>query len=260
MNTIHPIISTHNLSFGYDPQTPVLDNICVDIAHHEFVAIMWPSGVGKSTFIDLLAGLYAPTSGQVLFDNEVISNHHRSLDLHTRQNVGIIFQNYGLFPWLTVREHLEFGLLNSDHDSTTKYKKITHVLSKIWLSDVSDHYPHQLSWGMKQRLSVWSVLVWDSPCLLMDEPFSAIDVVTRYQMQEFLLDIHQEFDKTIIMITHQVDEALLLADRVLIFGWKPASIMSEITISIPQSSRDLHHPELMHISKQIYQWLGIRKL
>lgn len=237
----------------------ILSNISVSIQENEFVGIMWPSGVGKSTFLDLLAWLLIPDSWTIMFRWRPVSDSKHDLDLHTRNNVWIIFQNYGLFPWLTVKWHIDFGLLNTKKSTAEKDFIATDVLQKIWLSSYKEYYPHQLSWGMQQRLAVGSILANDSPCLLMDEPFSAVDIVTIHNMQSFLLEVHHKFKKTIIFVTHQIDEALLLSNRILLFGWVPWKITHEIVIE-DTYPRNLHNQKYITYRKDIHDYLQLQEL
>lgn len=249
------ILETKNLCFAYQgADKHLLENISFSVKENEFIAILWPSWVGKSTLLDLIAWLRTPNSWEIIFRGKSVSDNQDALDLHTRHNVWIIFQNYWLFPWLTVEKHILFWLLNTNNTKAQKKLLVENVLEKIWLSHVKNSYPHELSWWMQQRLAVGSILANDSPCLLMDEPFSAIDIVTRHNMQKFLLEIQKKFNKTVIFITHQIDEALLLADRILLLWWKPTDFIHEITIK-ESHPRDLHTTRFMNLRKEIHNWL-----
>lgn len=249
------ILETRNLCFRHkNSNSDQIYNISLTIYEKEFISIIGPSWVGKSTLLDLLAWLETPTTGQVLFRWQSISHSQEKLDLHTRNNVWILFQNYGLFPWLNVKQHLEFWLANIQKRKIEKENIINEVLDKIWLLPYKTYYPHQLSWWMQQRLATGSILANNSPILLMDEPFSAIDVITRHTMQDFLKKVYHDFEKTIILVTHQIDEALLLSDRIFIMWWKPWSIIDIINLSWT-SQRDIHSEKYRKLYKHIYNQL-----
>lgn len=252
-----PLLEVRDLAFVHANQPEyTLAGISLSIQESEFIGVLWPSWIGKSTFLDLLAWLLMPTTGKILFQGKLVSDTQHELDLHTRHNVGIVFQNYGLFPWLTVRGHIDFGLLNTQKSAAEKKAIAQEVLHNIWLADYQHYFPHQLSGGMQQRLAVGSILANDSPCLLMDEPFSAIDIVTRHAMQSFLLSMHQKFRKTTVFVTHQIDEALLLSDRILIFGGKPWTIMHELVLK-EAHPRDIHTTTYTQYRRDIYHHLQL---
>lgn len=193
-----------------------LDNVTLEIKKGEFLALVGPSGCGKSTFLDIVGGLTKPTSGEVYIDGKTINGP--ALDR------GIVFQGYALFPWRIALENVEFGLEtkkvpNNERDSIAK-----KYLSLVGLSGFEGRYPYELSGGMKQRVAIARALAYDPDVLLMDEPFGALDAQTRDILQVELLKIWEETHKTILFVTHSIDEAVFLAQRVAIMTARPGVI------------------------------------
>lgn len=207
-----------------------VDNLSLDVKTGEFLAIVGPSGCGKSTLLDLLAGLTTPTSGQMTIDDKPITGP--ALDR------GIVFQQYALFPWLTTLENIEFGLEAKGVNNTERRKTARHFLQLVGLSDFEHHYPAELSGGMKQRVAIARSLAYDPEVLLMDEPFAALDAQTRETLQAELLRIWQQTGKTIIFITHSIDEAIYLGQRIAIMTSRPGRIKQ--IIDVPASLRSKH--------------------
>lgn len=199
-----------------------VENISLDVKAGEFVAIVGPSGCGKSTLLDLLAGLTTPTRGQITIDDKPITGP--ALDR------GIVFQQYALFPWLTTLENIEFGLEAKGIGKIERRKTALHFLQLVGLSDFEHHYPNELSGGMKQRVAIARSLAYDPDVLLMDEPFAALDAQTRETLQAELLRIWQQTGKTIIFITHSIDEAIYLAQRVAIITSRPGRVKQIINV------------------------------
>lgn len=213
-----------------------VDNLSLDVKTGEFLAIVGPSGCGKSTLLDLLAGLTTPTSGQITIDNKPITGP--ALDR------GIVFQQYALFPWLTTLENIEFGLEAKGVDKTERRKTARHFLQLVGLTDFEHHYPAELSGGMKQRVAIARSLAYDPEVLLMDEPFAALDAQTRETLQAELLRIWQQTGKTIIFITHSIDEAIYLGQRIAIMTSRPGRIKQ--VIDVPASLRSKHEDVRSH--------------
>lgn len=207
----------------------VLDNINLEVKKGEFLVIVGPSGCGKTTLLDIFAGLSKPTEGTVSIDGKIVDGP----DL----NRGIVFQQYALFPWLTTAENVGFVLENQNVKKRERDKIVNKLLELVGLSGFEDHYPHQLSGGMKQRAAIARALSFEPDILLMDEPFGALDSLTREILQRELLRIRNETDKTIIFITHSIDEAVFLADRVAIMTAKPGTIKKIIRIPLSRHSR-----------------------
>ena len=203
----------------------VLENINLQVHQNELVCIVGASGCGKSTLLNIIAGLMTPTSGQVLVDGEVV--------LGPGSDRGMIFQNYSLFPWLTVAENIGFGLELGSMSKPEKTERINYFLEVVGLRKFAQAYPKELSGGMKQRVAIARSLANEPEVLLMDEPFGALDAQTKEQMQQFLLQLWQQTHTTILMITHDVEEAIFLSQRIYIMAAHPGHIQEEISIDLP---------------------------
>jgi NitT/TauT family transport system ATP-binding protein len=199
-----------------------LDDITLDVKSGEFLALVGPSGCGKSTLLDLLGGLEAPTSGRILLDGRPIVGPARDR--------GIVFQQYALFPWRTAAQNVEFGLDIAGLKSKARREKALHYLDLVGLSAFADRYPHELSGGMKQRVAIARSLAYDPEVLLMDEPFAALDAQTRETLQGELLRIWRRTGKTIVFITHGIDEAVVLGQRVAVMTSRPGRIKQIVEV------------------------------
>lgn len=217
---------------GRSGQVTALKDINFQVRRREFTCVIGQSGCGKSTLIRILAGLEEPTSGAVLLHGEPIQG--------PCPDRGMVFQGYTLFPWLTVKRNVMFGLLSKGIGASKAEADARMWISMVGLSAFEDAYPHQLSGGMKQRVAIARALANRPKILLMDEPFGALDAQTRTQMQEYLLQIWQNVDVTILFITHDLDEAIYLADRIVVLGARPGHIMEIIDVPLPQPrTRDM---------------------
>jgi NitT/TauT family transport system ATP-binding protein len=199
-----------------------LDDITLDVKSGEFLALVGPSGCGKSTLLDLLGGLETPTSGLILLDGRPIEGPARDR--------GIVFQQYALFPWRTAAQNVEFGLDIAGLKSKARREKALHFLDLVGLSAFANRYPHELSGGMKQRVAIARSLAYDPEVLMMDEPFAALDAQTRETLQGELLRIWRRTGKTIVFITHGIDEAVVLGQRVAIMTSRPGRIKQVIAV------------------------------
>ncbi|MET4323699.1 ABC transporter ATP-binding protein [Bradyrhizobium sp. RT5a] len=193
-----------------------LEDITLDVRSGEFLALVGPSGCGKSTLLDLLGGLTLPTSGRILLDGRPIAGPGRDR--------GIVFQQYALFPWRTAEQNVEFGLDIAGLKPKQRSDIARHFLDLVGLSGFADRYPHELSGGMKQRVAIARSLAYDPEVLLMDEPFAALDAQTRETLQGELLRIWRATGKTIVFITHGIDEAIVLGQRVAVMTSRPGWI------------------------------------
>ncbi len=214
------VLELKNVQLAYETKGEsvlALQNINLNIKEGEFVCILGPSGCGKSTLLKIMAGFITPTEGSAQIDGAEI----KSIDW----NRGVVFQQPALYPWLTVEQNVNFGLKMRKKEDTSI---VSYFLDKIGLTKFSNNKPYELSGGMKQRVAIARVLVNNPRVLLMDEPFSALDALTREQMQNLLRDIWLETNKTIIFITHDVDEALLLATKVIVMSRHPGRVIKEI--------------------------------
>lgn len=190
---------------------------------NEFVCIVGPSGCGKSTLLRIIAGLETPTSGRVQFAGNESAQRVRG---------GLVVQENGTFPWMTVSENVAFGLELAGMSKNDRRSKSLVYLERVGLADFVDHYPHELSVGMRQRLGIGRAVVMDAPLLLMDEPFGALDALTRRHMQNELLSIWAADRRTVIFVTHDIEEAVLLGDRVLVMSARPGTILADIPVPL----------------------------
>ncbi len=206
-----------------------LRDIDLAVDKGEFVAILGPSGCGKSTLLELIAGLEPLSSGRITLGGKPVTG--------PTPGIVMVFQDHSLFPWLTVSGNVGFGLAMKKVPWLERGQRVARLLKRVRLSGFADHRPHQLSGGMKQRVAIARALV-DSPdFIMMDEPFAALDFQTRVLMQKFLLEIWTEFKPTIIFVTHHIDEAVLLADRVVVMSAGPGRIIEEVRIDLPRPRR-----------------------
>jgi nitrate ABC transporter ATP-binding subunit len=226
---------------------PVLDDISLSIRAGEFVAIVGASGCGKSTLLRTLIGLDDDYRGQVLLDGRQL--HGTSLDR------GIVFQEHRLFPWLTVTQNVAVGVLNSGYDEAEKQRTVREHIELVGLQNFADAYPHQLSGGMAQRVAIARALVNRPEVLLLDEPFGALDALTRTRLQRELERIWQTERITAVLVTHDVDEALLLSDRVVVMQPRPGRIAQIIDVDLPRPRR-LGDPALEPLRREVLRHLG----
>jgi NitT/TauT family transport system ATP-binding protein len=199
-----------------------LEDITLDVRSGEFLALVGPSGCGKSTLLDLLGGLAVPTSGRILLDGRPITGPARDR--------GIVFQQYALFPWRTAAQNVEFGLDIAGLKAKQRRERARYYLDLVGLAAFADRYPHELSGGMKQRVAIARSLAYDPEVLLMDEPFAALDAQTRETLQGELLRIWRTTGKTIVFITHGIDEAVVLGQGVAIMTSRPGRIKQVIDV------------------------------
>jgi len=211
---------------GASEEFVALKDVNLEVRRGEFLAIVGPSGCGKSTFLDMIAGLAHPSSGELSIDDRPITGP--ALDR------GIVLQGYALFPWRTVRENVEFGLEIKKLPKGERREIALRYLELVGLADFAERYPHELSGGMKQRVAIARALAYDPEVLLMDEPFAAVDAQTRENLHEELLRIWEETHKTIIFVTHSIDEAVFLADRVAVMTVNPGTIKEIVDIHLPR--------------------------
>jgi len=217
----------HNVSKTYrsdGQEVLAIDEIDLKIKNEEFATILGPSGCGKSTLLRIVAGLIKPTKGIVRLDGNVITR--------PGQDRGMVFQSYTLFPWLTVSENIQFGLEISGMAKVKQEQIAQEFVEKVGLKGFEKTYPKGLSGGMKQRVAIARALANNPAILLLDEPFGALDAQTRALMQELLTQIWEELHKTILFVTHDVEEAIFLSDRVFIMTARPGKIKAEIDIPL----------------------------
>jgi NitT/TauT family transport system ATP-binding protein len=206
-----------------------LKDVDLTVQRGEFVAILGPSGCGKSTLLELIAGLEPVSSGRIAFDGKPITG--------PEPGVVMVFQEHSLFPWLSVRDNVGFGLSVKGVPRGERATRVGRLLERVRLTKFAGHRPHQLSGGMKQRVAIARALVENPDFIMMDEPFAALDFQTRVLMQRFLLEVWLEFKPTIIFVTHHIDEAVLLADRVVVMSAGPGRVLAEIAVDLPRPRR-----------------------
>ncbi len=219
-----------------------LDDINLEIARGEFICLLGPSGCGKSTLLNGIAGFSLPTSGSILIDgHEVVA---------PGPDRGMVFQEYALFPWMTVEKNIAFGLEIKKLPRAQILEKVDGLLRMLNLQDFRDRYPKDLSGGMRQRVAIARVLALDSPIMLMDEPFGALDSLTRRNLQDELLRIWTSLKKTIIFVTHSIEESIYLADRIVVMTYRPGKIKRDIRIAMPHP-RDPSSAEFNALKKEL---------
>lgn len=242
-------IHIRNLSKTYvteDSETVVLEDFSLDIRKGELISIVGPSGCGKTTILRMLAGLVQPTSGKILIGDRECTT--------PGSDRGMVFQDFALFPWRSVRKNVEFGLEIAGMPKEQRRERADKYLKIVGLEKFADHRVHELSGGMKQRVALARALVTNPDVILMDEPFGALDAQTRNLMQAGLLKILDTTDQTIIFITHSVDEAVFLSDRIVILTKRPAKIKEVVEIDWPRP-RDRASPEFTALRKRILEEL-----
>jgi len=214
------------------PGSIALSRINLQIKDGEFFAIVGPSGCGKSTFLEIVAGLVKPTSGSIYIDDEVI--------IGPDHNRGIVFQGYALFPWRTVMGNVAYGLEEKGVLQPERDEICIKYISLVGLSGFEKHYPHELSGGMKQRVAIARALAYNPDILLMDEPFAALDAQTREILQVELLSIWNETKKTVLFVTHNIEEAVFLADRIAVMSGRPGHIKKIIDVPLSRPRLEEH--------------------
>jgi NitT/TauT family transport system ATP-binding protein len=229
---------------GRDDDVVALDGTSFEIAEKEFVTVIGTSGCGKSTLLSIIAGLEEETEGEVLVDGEPV--------LEPGRDRGVVFQSYTLFPWLTARQNVEFALKLPKEERT---KVAREQLALVGLERFADSYPSQLSGGMRQRVAIARALSYKPEVLLMDEPFGALDAQTRQLMQELLTRIWEEHRLTVMFVTHDIDEAVFLSDRVLVMTSRPGKIKEDIRIDIerPRRFEVFSTPEFFEYKSQLLE-------
>jgi NitT/TauT family transport system ATP-binding protein len=228
-----------------------LEDFNIGISEGEFLTIVGPSGCGKSTFLNLVAGLWFPAAGEVLVDGKPVTG--------PAQDRAVVFQEYALMPWRTVVGNVRFGLEMQRRIDQSTDDKIAHYIELVGLTGFEDSYPRELSGGMRQRVGLARALATEPRIMLMDEPFAAVDALTREVMQDELAQIMEKTGQTIIFITHSVDEAITLGDRIVVVSNRPGRVKEIIPVTIPRprSGRKIRHlPEYGDIRDRIWELLG----
>ncbi len=224
------------VTFGADDSKVVaVEDVSLNVQPGEFVSLIGPSGCGKSTLLSIVAGFVKPTHGEATLDGKAITR--------PGSDRGVVFQQYSLFPWLSVRKNVEFGLKMAGVDQSKRNTTARALLDLAGLLSFENHYPDQLSGGMKQRIGIVRALATSPQVLLMDEPFGALDTQTRVVMQEILTNIWQQFRISVLFITHDIEESIFLSDRIYVMTARPGRIKAVIKVPLPRprTGRDDRH-------------------
>jgi NitT/TauT family transport system ATP-binding protein len=219
-----------------------LKDIDLEIPRGQFTCLLGPSGCGKSTLLNAVAGFAAPTSGSITAEGKPVTG--------PGPERGMVFQEYALFPWMTVEQNIGFGLEIKGMARAEIGRRVGELLKMLSLSDFRQRYPKDLSGGMRQRVAIARVLALDSPIMLMDEPFGALDALTRRNLQDELLRIWAELQKTIIFVTHSIEEAIYLADRIVVMTYRPGMVKRDIMVDLPRM-RDPAAPEFNALKREL---------
>lgn len=246
-------LKVENVSLSYrSPKGELftaLDNVSFEVPDQQFSVIVGPSGCGKSSLLYLTAGLNEPTSGSIYVGGQKVEG--------PGPDRGMVFQSYTLFPWLTVRKNIEFGLKRRGLPQDEIRTIVEFYLEEVGLKKFAEHYPKQLSGGMMQRVAIARALANDPQILLMDEPFGALDSQTRLQMQQLLLKVWGNSKKTVVFVTHDIDEAILLADRIYVMGARPGRIKEilDVPLQRPRNMDVVMAPEFIQMKRHILDLL-----
>lgn len=242
---IHIQINGVNKVFASeDRQVVALQDINLDIPRGQFTCLLGPSGCGKSTLLNAVAGFSPPTSGTILVDGTPVAA--------PGPDRGMVFQEYALFPWMTVEQNVGFGLDIKGMPKAEIARTVDQLLRMLSLSDFRQRYPKDLSGGMRQRVAIARVLALDSPIMLMDEPFGALDALTRRNLQDELLRIWAELKKTILFVTHSIEEAIYMADRIVVMTYRPGTVKRDMLVDLPRM-RDPAAPEFNALKRELGQ-------
>jgi NitT/TauT family transport system ATP-binding protein len=222
------VLAVKNVQFAYSPGQVVIANIGFDVTAGEIVSIVGPSGCGKTTLLKILAGLLKPSEGNVEFQSQPVRGVPAGL--------AMVFQEYSrsLLPWATVNHNIELPLRYKKVDQASRARLVAESLDAVSLSGFGDHYPWQLSGGMQQRVAIARALAYQPQLLLMDEPFASVDAQTRADLEDLVAAVHVRFGITIVFITHDIDEAVYLSDRVIVLSRSPTTVLDRIATDLPR--------------------------
>jgi NitT/TauT family transport system ATP-binding protein len=256
MGTNRLVVEARSLTVEYERSRGkdtlvALKDFSVEVKEGEFLTIVGPSGCGKSTFLNLLAGLTFPADGELLVNGEPVTG--------PAQDRALVFQEYALMPWRTVEGNVRFGLEMQRRIDSSTPKKVAHYIDLVGLNGFEDAYPRELSGGMRQRVGLARALATEPRILLMDEPFAAVDAMTRELMQDEVAQIVVETGQTIVFITHSVDEAITLGDRIVVVTDRPGRVKEVIPVTIPRprSGRQIRRiPEYEELRDRVWGLLG----
>ncbi|HEX9174317.1 MAG TPA: ABC transporter ATP-binding protein [Telluria sp.] len=244
MSASQIVIDRVNKVFNAGREVVALQDITLQIPGGQFACLLGPSGCGKSTLLNAVAGFSAPTSGTISANGQLVTG--------PGPDRGMVFQEYALFPWMTVEQNVGFGLEIKGMHKAQIRRRVADLLGLLSLADFRQRYPKDLSGGMRQRVAIARVLALDSPIMLMDEPFGALDALTRRNLQDELLRIWSELKKTIIFVTHSIEEAIYLADRIVVMTYRPGTVKRDLMVDLPRM-RDPAAPEFNALKRELGQ-------
>ncbi|MEN0058988.1 MAG: ABC transporter ATP-binding protein [Bdellovibrio sp.] len=227
---------------GSEQDVVALKDIHLSIPEGQFVCLLGPSGCGKSTLLNAIAGFSLPSTGDVIVSGKKVEE--------PGPDRGMVFQEYALFPWMTVEDNITFGLKIKNEDPVKVKKKLDELLTTLKLTDFRKRFPKDLSGGMRQRVAIARVLALDPPIMLMDEPFGALDALTRRSLQDELLKIWSELKKTVVFVTHSIEESIYLADRIVVMSYRPGTVKKDIMVSIPRP-RNPADPDFNNLKREL---------
>jgi NitT/TauT family transport system ATP-binding protein len=237
-------ISAVQKLFGGESEVIALQDVSLSIARGEFVCLLGPSGCGKSTLLNTIAGFEKPSSGSVALNGRRIEK--------PGPERGMVFQEYALFPWMTVEQNIAFGLEIKGETARKRREIVDRLIETMGLDEHRRRFPKDLSGGMRQRVAIARVLALDSPVLLMDEPFGALDALTRRTLQDELIRIWSESGKTIVFVTHSIEESVYLADRVVVLSYRPGRVILDTAVALPRP-RDPTSGDFNEIKRKLGQ-------
>ncbi len=226
----------------------ILDDVGFSVYENEFLVLVGPTGCGKTTLANIIGGLIPPTEGQVLFEGKPVDTR--------KHNLSFVFQEPSCIPWRTLWDDVKIGLEIKGAEGKSLEERVRRVIHVVGLDGFEDYYPHQISGGMKQRVAIARAYATDPDLLLMDEPFGHLDAQTRYLMQIEIIRIWEEMKRTVVFVTNNIEEAVFLAERILIFSKLPAKIRGEVRVDLPRP-RDNISPEFLAIRSQVSELCGL---
>jgi NitT/TauT family transport system ATP-binding protein len=234
------MLSVKELEYAYSTDAPVIAGVTFEVVAGEIVSILGPSGCGKTTLLKILAGLMRPMKGNVRFQDQIVRG--------VPDGLAMVFQEYGrsLLPWTTVTGNVELPLRYKAIDKPTRAHLVSNSLKAVGLSGFGNHYPWQLSGGMQQRVAIARALACQPKLLLMDEPFASVDAQTRADLEDLVATVREQFGITIVFITHDIDEAVYLSDRVVVLSRSPANVVDVVTTDLPHPRDQIATKALRH--------------